>query len=299
MLIRLAAKTGTFPILQAGKYGVSDARDGHVGQEDFGQEKEGDQLGHMTRTLFAPSPFFCPKSSCPTPTLRLFVTQPDKHKMHLHTLSSFAMNPNSKIRHPAIFSAVFEKTSKMLQQGSVPLKLVRDHTWLARNTPLRYATDLLGGKPRFSRATANGVRTVRDGKKDENRWSGIGLDGVRSQGGLYLSTHLDALSNEMLHYGRQDGAEFRQPDGQVAIRLGDILAGTRAGNSLPTEDRMLLQKVIVNFRTQAHLLVVDLSADSENAEAFHFELSSNPEVKKALSGKYRSSIEASLASGGA
>ena len=79
MLIRLAAKTGTFPILQAGKYGVLDARDGHVGQEDFGQEKEGNQLGHMTRTLFAPSPFFCPKSSCPTPTLRLLVTQPDKH----------------------------------------------------------------------------------------------------------------------------------------------------------------------------------------------------------------------------
>ena len=37
----------------------------------------------MTRTLFAPSPFFCPKSSCPTPTLRLFVTHPDKHKFKL------------------------------------------------------------------------------------------------------------------------------------------------------------------------------------------------------------------------
>ena len=84
MLIRLAAKTGLSPILPAGRAGVLDARDGQVGQEDFGQENEGNQLGHMTRTLFATSPFFCPPSSCPTPTWRLFVTQPDQHGM-FHT----------------------------------------------------------------------------------------------------------------------------------------------------------------------------------------------------------------------
>ena len=34
MLIRLAAKSGIAPILQAGKSGSLDAHDAHVGQED-------------------------------------------------------------------------------------------------------------------------------------------------------------------------------------------------------------------------------------------------------------------------
>ena len=58
MLIRLAAKTGSAPILQAGKAGALDPHDVQVGQEDWRQKNEGNQLWRMRLTLFAPSPFF-------------------------------------------------------------------------------------------------------------------------------------------------------------------------------------------------------------------------------------------------
>ena len=74
MLIRLAAKTGIASILQAGKAGALDPHDIQVGPEN-----EGNQLWRMRLTLFAPSPFFCPQSSGPTPALRLIVIKPDKH----------------------------------------------------------------------------------------------------------------------------------------------------------------------------------------------------------------------------
>ena len=80
MLIRLAAKTGIAPMLQAGKSGSLDAHDADMGQEDGGQKNEGHQPGQMRLSLFAPSPFFCPQSSCPTPAWRLFVIQPDQHR---------------------------------------------------------------------------------------------------------------------------------------------------------------------------------------------------------------------------
>ena len=96
MLIRLAAKTGIAPILQAGKAGALDPHDVQVGQEDWGQKNEGNQLWRMRLTLFAPSPFFCPQSSCPTPALRLIVIKPDKHRKFCEIIVDFPdRNPAS------------------------------------------------------------------------------------------------------------------------------------------------------------------------------------------------------------
>ena len=158
---------------------------------------------------------------------------------------------------------------------------------MGRAIPLRYATDLLGKPPQFSRATANGARTIRDGQTDQNRWSGVGIEENQNRGGLYLSTHLDALTNEMMHYGRR---------GNERTSLADILAGTHLGEPLPDEERLRLQKVIVNLRVQTHLAVADLSGDSERAKAFYAELSAKPEVRKAISGIYSSSSAAVNAS---
>ena len=169
----------------------------------------------------------------------------------------------------------------------MPTKLVRDGTRLKRTIPLRYATDLLGTPPQFSRATANGSRTIIDGKTDRNRWSGVGVEANQSRGGLYLSTHLDALTNEMMYHGRRQGE---------IVSLSDILAGTYRGEPLPQEERLQLQKVVVNLTAQTHIAVADLSGDSEAAKTFYSELSAKLEVKKAISGIYKSSLDAVNAS---
>ena len=115
--------------------------------------------------------------------------------------------------------------------------------------------------------TADGARTIRDGSTADHRWTGERPRGP-GRGALYLSLHLDALTNELLHYAKDSSLPVHPELGRVLTQ--DALSSTTT----------------FRYALTSSLMVVDLSLESSAGNAFLEQLRGQKAVREALAAEH-------------
>ncbi|HKU41204.1 MAG TPA: RES family NAD+ phosphorylase [Polyangiales bacterium] len=105
------------------------------------------------------------------------------------------------------------------------------------------------------------ARTIRKGSIADHRWTGARASGQPGRGALYVSMHLDAMSNETLHYNR-----------------GPISIVTRR----PLMTYSLQDTATFVYALRRPLWVADLSLESNEGRAYLEQLGAKKEVDGAL-----------------
>lgn len=159
------------------------------------------------------------------------------------------------LAHPALFDATYEAARKFARDGDVPLRSIPAGSLVLRSVGAAYK-----GVP----ATPDSARTIFGGSTADNRWSGARPTGA-GVGALYLSRHLDAVSNELFYYADLDTTLPRHPD------LGRVLA-----------QDALKGRLIYRFEVTTPLWVADLSLESARGMALVKRLGEATKVKPAL-----------------
>jgi hypothetical protein len=154
-----------------------------------------------------------------------------------------------------IFDASYEVTRQMARRGDVPLKLVPSGTLVFRSVAASY---------KGVAATPDSARTIFNGVNADNRWSGSRPTGP-GVGALYVSLHLDAVSNELFYYADRDASLPRNPD------LGRILA-----------QDALKGRQIFRFEVTDPLMVAELSLESPRGREFVVRLGESHRLKPVL-----------------
>jgi hypothetical protein len=155
---------------------------------------------------------------------------------------------------PARYQMFYDAIRPALR--SVPLQRLPPGTIVVRSVAASYK----GVAP-----TRDSARTIFGGSTADFRWSGARPGGRPGRGALYVSRHLDAMSNELLHYASKNPALPVNPVvGRVLMQ--DALAATRS----------------FRFKTATGIHVADLSSASPQGRAFLRQLDQNRAVKTAL-----------------
>ncbi len=138
-----------------------------------------------------------------------------------------------------------------------PLSRITKGTIVFRSVSAQY-----NGSP----VSEDAARTIFGGSTADHRWSGARPKGP-GKGALYVSMHLDAVSNELFHY-----------------------AGTK-----PAQDALAATKIF-RYRVEEQLWLVDVSLASPSGVDFLGRLAQSSAVKKALANAGYASIRSACES---
>ncbi len=165
---------------------------------------------------------------------------------------------------PARYQSFYDALRPALKRVRLPLHRLPPGTIVLRSVAASYK----GTAP-----TPDSARTIFGGSTADFRWSGARPMGRPGRGALYVSRHLDALSNELFHYASKNPALPVNPVvGRVLAQ--DALAATRS----------------FRFKTTTGILVVDLSSASPEGTAFLRQLDQDRAVKSALGAAHHPSM---------
>ncbi len=164
----------------------------------------------------------------------------------------------------ARYQMFYDALRPLLGRVRVPLQRLPAGTIVVRSVAASYK----GVAP-----TADSARTIFGGSSADFRWSGARPLGRPGVGALYVSRHLDAVTNEVLHYAAKNPA---LPVNPVAGRVlaQDALAATRS----------------YRFKTTTGIVVVDLSSASPDGASFLRQLDQNSAIKSALTAARQPSL---------
>ena len=128
--------------------------------------------------------------------------------------------------------------------------------------------------------TPASASTIFGGATADHRWSGARARGA-GKGALYVSLHLDALSNELFHYA----------DNNPALPVNPVVGRVVAQDALKATRTF-------RFKTRSGLALIDLSAASPAGTVFLRELGLRSSVKNALAAAHYVSARAACDAAG-
>lgn len=158
---------------------------------------------------------------------------------------------------PATYQSFYDALRPAI--AGTPLSRIAEQTIIFRSVGAEY-----NGSP----VNEDAARTIFAGSKADHRWSGARPKGA-GRGALYVSMHLDAVSNELFHY---------------------------AGKT-PTKDALAATKIF-RYRVEKTLWLVDVSLASPAGLHFLHRLEQSSAVRAALGKAGYSSIRSACEAAG-
>lgn len=155
--------------------------------------------------------------------------------------------------HPARYQSFYDAIRSSLP--SLPLQRLEAGTIVMRSVAAVY---------KGVAASADSARTIWGGSLADYRWTGARARGP-GRGALYVSLHLDALTNELLHYAQHN------PSLPVNLAVGRVL----------TQDA-LAATTTFRYALTDSIFVVDVSPASPAGMAFLEHLRAQKRVRDAL-----------------